>query len=308
MQIDSINYFDPFMNHQENVEEEWKEEVAPFDELILSWNGARPIVGKYLFYISVKTNEWSPWLLYAQWGSEGQESFNSENASARVYQDALELRAGKKATGFHIRFVSEGNAPIHQIYHLHVYTNGYRTGQRIRNRNDSPIYLQVPGLSQIALPHIRNTSLCSPTSTTAVTRYLANKHIDPIIFAQNVWDKGFDIFGHWVFNVAQASAELGKEWKCWVERLNSFDDIYLRLHQGTPVIVSIRGPLPGGAFNYDQGHLIAVIGFDPSLQKVIAMDPAFSSDDATHVLYDLSDFIQAWSRRGKIAYIFSRKT
>jgi len=36
------------------------------------------------------------------------------------------------------------------------------------------------------------------------------------------------------------------------------------------------------------------------------MDPAFSTDAATHVTYDFSDFIQAWNRRGRIAYVFSR--
>lgn len=300
------------MTHQHApIEQEWKEEnVTPFDELILSWDALRPIKGKFLFYVSVKINEWSPWLLYASWGSDGQSSFLStaDNCPVKVYQDALEVMEGKKATAFQIKIATEGGASLNTVHGLHVYTNRDKglAPQKLLSSLSS-IYLKVPGLSQMTLDHIRHTDLCSPTSTTAVTRYLSNDHaIDPLDFAQKVWDSGFDIYGNWVFNAANASANLGCQWSCWVERLNGFDTIYHRLAQGTPVVVSVRGPLPGSALPYAKGHLLAVIGYDPSNQKVICMDPAFPTDSETHVAYDLSDFVQAWSRRGNIAYIFTR--
>ena len=133
-------------------------------------------------------------------------------------------------------------------------------------------------------------------------RYLSNNcSIDPQVIAQNVWDSGFDIFGNWVFNVAQASTFLCPQWSCWVERLEGFDRIYHSLSQGAPVIVSVRGPLSGSAQPYAQGHLLAVIGYDALSQKVKCMDPAFPTDYQTHVSYDLEDLIQEWSRRGNIA-------
>ena len=107
-----------------------------------------------------------------------------------------------------------------------------------------------------------------------------------------------------MFNAAQAAVELGPNWNCWVERLSSFNDIYGRLHQGTPVIVSIRGPLPKSALPYAKGHLIAVVGYDPEKKEVICMDPAFPKNAQTLIGYNASDFIQAWNRRGKIAYVF----
>jgi hypothetical protein len=70
----------------------------------------------------------------------------------------------------------------------------------------------------------------------------------------------------------------------------------------------VRGPLPGSAKPYANGHLMAVIGYDPSQQTVICMDPAFPADSETHVVYHLSDFLQAWSRRGNVAYVFAKKT
>ena len=299
------------MMHQREVGTHWQEEgILPFDELMLSWNAARPLQGKYLFYVSVKTEDWSPWLLYAAWGSDGQSSFHekADQEPVRVYQDALEVLEGQKATGFQIKVVPEGLAVLEDIHALHVYTNGDRLQDPKQMVLDVPsIGLSLPGISQMVLNHERPTSLCSPTSTTSVVRYLLNcPDVDPVYFAQNVWDGGFDIFGNWVFSVAQAATELGKDWNCWVERLAGFEAVYQRLQQGAPVVVSIRGPLTGSAQPYASGHLIAVIGYDSLRQRVLCMDPAFPADDQTLVSYDLLDFTQAWNRRGRVAYVFQR--
>lgn len=276
---------------------EWKEEnLSSFDELILSWNALRPVQGKFLFYVSVKTNEWSPWLLYASWGSEGQKSFSAKNPLAKVYQDTLET---EKATAFRIKVVTEGEARLDDIHALHVYINSKQDVQGLPPIL-SPVDLKVPGLSQ------KTKDVCSPTSTTAVTRYLSHNYtIDPTDFAQKVWDAEFDIYGNWVFNVAESWTYLGSKWTAWVQRLNGFQDIYERLRAGTPVVVSVRGPLSGSASPYAQGHLMAVIGYDPLHKQVLCMDPAFPSNSKTHVSYALSDFLKAWERRGNIAYIFS---
>ncbi len=298
--------------HQENIKAEWKEEQVPaFDELMLSWNGARPVDGNYSFYISVKTEAWSPWLLYATWGSDKQASFlnTTDVEPVRVYQDALEVLEGKKATGFQIKIVPEGSASLDALYGLHVYTNSDKKQEAEQvSASLLPVNLTVIGLSQMTLKHERHKDLCSPTSTAAVVKYLSkNEAISAVNFAQKAWDSGFDIFGNWVFNVAQAAAELGPTWSCWVERLSGFEAIYQQLMRGTPVVVSVRGPLSGSACPYPSGHLIAVTGFDPIEQKVRCMDPAFPSDDQTNVVYDLADFVQAWNRRGRVAYLFNKK-
>ena len=300
-----------FVLHQGSVRNEWREEnLPPFDELMISWNAARPAKGRYLFYVSAKLEAWSPWFLYAVWGSEGQSSFLSEleESSIRVYQDALEVLEGKKATGFQMRVVLDGDASLEDLHSLHVYINSDRSEKSFQETSYShPIYLQVAGLSQMILHHDRYDDLCSPTSTAAVLRYLSsNKGIDPVEFAERVWDNGFDIFGNWVFNVAEAFTELGQEWSCWVERFNSFHEIYQKLDQGIPVIVSVKGPLVGSFLYYTGGHLMAVIGYDPDNQRVICMDPAAPSDEEAHISYALSDFLQAWSGRGRVVYVFNK--
>ncbi len=284
------------------------ENIPVFDELMVSWNAARPTDGAYHFYVSVKTDEWSPWMLYASWGSEGQSSFSSQENSVKVYQDVLQIVKGEKASGFLVKIAPEGDAALDDVYGLYVYTNSDHFQEPKQSPSSlKPVCLQVPGLSQMTLNHPRHADLCSPTSSTAVSRYLSNNNaIDPVCFANGASDHGFDLFGNWVLNVAQASSELGREWSCWVERLSGFEEIYHRLHQGTPVILSVRGPLAGSALPYAKGHLMVVIGYEPLQKRVLCMDPAFSSDEQTHVFYDLSDFIQAWNRRGRVAYIFSK--
>ena len=90
-----------------------------------------------------------------------------------------------------------------------------------------------------------------------------------------------------------------------MQRMNGFADIYEQLTQGTPVIVSVRGPLIHSAAPYAQGHLLVVTGYDASAKTVFCMDPAFPSNQETNVSYPFSDFIEAWNRRGRIAYIYS---
>jgi hypothetical protein len=295
------------MMHKETVCQEWiEEQVSPFDELMISWNAARPEKGKYLIYASVKIEEqWTPWLLYSEWGKEGQASFSNTADGVKVYQDALEVLEGKKATAFQIRTAAEEGADVNGIWALHVYTNGDRLAKETPEL--PTVLLDVEGLSQMVLPHPRHKDLCSPTSTAIVTRFLSkNQDIDPNEFAQEAWDGGFDIYGNWVFNVAAAASKLGPKWHCWVERLNGFEDLHARLMEGTPVIVSVRGPLPGSALPYAKGHLMVVKGYDAADKRVLCLDPAFPEDEKTAVSYDLNDFMEAWNRRGRVAYVFHR--
>jgi hypothetical protein len=288
------------MSHRNQAQGVWEVDgLEPFNEWMLTWNTARPLDKDYQFYVSVKTDEWSPWLPYAIWGANGQSSHNvqSPDGKVKVFQDTLEIMNGK-ATGF--RFYVN---PSSERISLHAYTNGDLQSESPKEL--ASVILPVDGLSQIALDHPRARHLCSPTSTTAVVRFLlGQQEIDPILFAADVWDRGFDIYGNWVFNAAEAATLLGPAYHVWVERLSGFEAIHQKLMTGTPVVVSIRGPLKGSALPYEQGHLVAVIGYDALERKVFCIDPAFPTDAETKVSYPLEDFLQAWNRRGRVAYCF----
>lgn len=290
---------------------DWEQETpAPFDELLISWNAERPAVGAYSLYVSVKVEDWSPWQLYATWGASSQKGYITTNdgCPVRVYQDAVEVLEGKKGQAFRVRVVAEEGASLDNFKMLHVCASDMASvAPKPFVKEVGDVDLSVAGLSQMALSDERRERLCSPTSTTAVVRYLQQSNaLDPIQFAESVWDAGFDIFGNWVFNAAGAYAALGKEHSCWVERLSGFEEIYDSLKEGMPVVISVRSPLPGSAKTYKSGHLIVVKGYDSEKEEVLCMDPAFSADGETLAAYALDDLMAAWSRRQCIAYRFQK--
>lgn len=290
----------------------WQQsDVISFDELIVSWNVMRPQYGEFTISVSVEINEmWSPWFPYATWGSEGQKGGNvkATRFPLQIAQDIIEMVDGQKATGFRVRIEAKEGASLDEFYSIHACASSIADIIPDKAVHASAsIDLKIPLISQMMLSHPRHRDMCSAASTSSVVSYLLHKNrIDPVSFALQARDEAFDIFGNWVLNAANASAVLGKKWHCWVQRLKGFNDIYARLSANIPVVVSVRGPLEGSALPYNQGHLLVVKGYHPKEKKVLCMDPAFPEDEATNVSYHLKDFMEAWSRRQCIAYLFEK--
>jgi len=289
-------------------------ENIPFDELIISWNAMRPQYGGFDISVSVKLGQWTPWMSYAFWNAQGQQSGNNifkKDSQVRIKEDIVAILNEKQAFGFRIRIQSIGEATLDEFYSLHVCASrlsDYHFNEKCTF--NQAVDLQVPLVSQLTLPHPRHRDMCSPTSTSAMVSFLMEKNrIDPIFFASQARDEASDIYGNWVLNTAQASSILGKNWCCWVQRLKSFDEIYKQLAIGIPVVVSIKGPLRGSSLPPNsEGHLILVKGFLPKENKVLCMDPAFPCDAETNVSYHLKDFINAWSRRQYVAYLVQKRS
>lgn len=307
-----------YHHHMTDVEDEslsytWEQpDVISFDELIVSWNAMRPQYGGFNLNIAVKINEmWSPWFLYSSWSSESQKGGNIDPVRfpVRVKKDILEVIDGQKATGFRIRVDAKNGATLEEFYSLHACASSIVDHISVKAATaNSSIDLEVPLISQMTLKHSRHRDMCSAASTASVVSYLLKKNrIDPVSFALQACDEAFDIYGNWILNTAHASAILGKKWQCWVQHLTGFDDIHARLRAHIPVVVSVKGPLPGSASSYDEGHLLVVKGYDHKEKQVICMDPAFPENELTDVRYDLDDFVKAWSKRNCTAYIFEKK-
>lgn len=281
-----------------------KTDVSPFNELIIGWNALRPDHGHYHLSLSLKLEDWSPWLSYALWGPNSQRSFEQKAGPIHVFQDTVNIDESFTATGWRVKVDAEEN----DLQKFHALYSTTPSLQKTQNIKFPYVCLEVPGISQIQISDPRNMRICSPTSTTAAVRFL-NKSttITPLEFADKVWDSHFDIYGHWVFAAAQAYAELGEEWETRVMYLNGFGDIYAFLKAGYPLVVSVRGPLPGTLHPYSQGHLLVVRGYDPGDNKVLCMDPGYPEDSQTHVAYSLDDFLLSWQRRKNIAYVFNRR-
>jgi hypothetical protein len=289
-----------------------KMQLLPFDELIISWDAARPEEGHYLIRASLFTTEWSSWLDYAVWGASDQYTFDQQlpNGLCRTYQDAVEVLEGGKATGFRISIQAKEGASLQKMRTLHACVTDLKAQKMTFDLGQySSILLNVGGLSQMAIPDGRNRRWCSPASTTCVINYLSpSLRLSPLSFAEEVRDSAFDIYGNWIFNTAQASHLLGDPWHCHVVRLTSFDQIVHNLQNGYPVVVSIKGPLQGSAMPYESGHLVVIRGYNAEERKVLCMDPAFPINELTLVSYPLKDFLAAWNRRHGVAYLFYRSS
>jgi hypothetical protein len=163
--------------------------------------------------------------------------------------------------------------------------------------------LQVPCISQKKLPHPRSSHLCSPTSITSLLQYLVGQNFNPIDIAQHVYDQEADIFGNWSLNCAEASSKLPEGSLCAVHFLDSFMPILENLKYGIPSIVSIQGSLSNAPQPYPSGHLVVVKGYNSQKSLIHCMDPACETDEETNISYDAEEFLQAWTRRGSIAYL-----
>lgn len=281
--------------------------INPFDELLLSWNALRPLKGHFVILASIYIKRWSPWLLFAVWGADAQYSFHETTfqAPVRSFQDQIEILDDQLATGFRIRIEACAGASLEQFYSLQASTAHIKTYSPFPNYSpDSSLQFPVPGLSQLTLPHPRSKSFCSPASVAAALSYIRNEKTDPLKIAKGVYDAGFDIYGNWSFNIAEAFAQLGSEWRCWHSRTNGLDSIWPYLKQGLPVVASIKGSLAGSLMPYANGHLVVIKGYDAVNHRILCMDPAFPSNEETLVSYNKNEFLQAWKRRHFLAYFF----
>jgi len=167
-------------------------------------------------------------------------------------------------------------------------------------QGDANVVLDVVSdFSQMDVDHDRRLDLCSPTSVcNAVNIYFGRVVLEPKSFAELVFDAGANIFGNWSFAVAAAFLECGA--KMCVVRMKNFSEIVNSLVEKKPVVVSIKGPIIGGASEYTQGHLVTIYGFAD--RKVYCIDSAFIEN--TRVTYPYDDFVKAWEKNRNTAYRF----
>ena len=135
-----------------------------------------------------------------------------------------------------------------------------------------------------------------------LTSFLTKKDIDPLAWAEKSFDAGFDTYGSWQFNVAQAADCCGDKVEFCTVRLRSFKQLYNQIARGIPAVVSVRGSLRGAPKKYDNGHVLVVVGWDAKKRHVLCHDPALTSDQETLKRYDIESFIEAWERSRRLTY------
>lgn len=292
----------------------WQENnIALFSQLIFSWNAFRPAVGYLKFEGRVRnsiTKKWYPWHEMINWGKNVQRSFFNKSKHGSHYDYVrLELPYGEFADAFKIRVIAHNGAVISSLMQLAVTFSNFslfipESENYYKNKLSSIKIVGVPKLSQMVLNHERFENICSPTSMAMLTGYITKQKINPVNFANSVYDKELDTYGNWLFNVAHAFEVANGLAFFHVARLNSFRDLYSYLKKKIPVVVSVRGVLRGAPkASYSAGHLIIVIGYNAKNNHVICHDPASPNHGEALKSYKLKDFLIAWERSHRLAYI-----
>lgn len=288
-----------------------KTDLPLFTQLVFSWNAFRPHKGHFTFHAQVRnaaTKKWSKWHRMMVWGFTEQKSFKTEPDYMSSYHHVrLETSKTLSADAFAIKVVAQDGADLSllksfgvNLSNLNEFTHEHES---LMAAARSVFVKGVPQYSQFELKHPRNDGLCSPTSCAMLTSYLMAEHIDPVDFAEKSLDKGLDKYGSWPFNIAHAFERSNGRASFAVTRLNSFKNLYDHLCRGIPVGVSVRGNIAGAPRVYHNGHLLVVVGYDSKTKEVICHDPAVSEAKLGRKRYNLKNFMQAWERSHRLAYV-----
>jgi hypothetical protein len=287
-----------------------KIDVQAFNQLIFSWNAFKPLQGHFTFWAQARdahTKQWHEWHKMVDWGATIAQSYCTKKKEIKTeYKHVrLEIPQVYGADGLRVKVVAHNGAHLNCIHGLTVNVSNlhnFKTDSGVPQL-PSLCITSIPQQSQMVLPHERAEHMCSPTACSMLVSYLNKKPINSLQFAHNVYDKGLDSFGSWPFNTVHAYQECEGTVNFYVTRLNSFYDLYVKLQQAIPVVVSVRGPLEGAPREYKNGHLILVIGWDNVQKKVICHDPAFEANHLVQTKYSYDSFSKAWGRSHNLTYL-----
>lgn len=302
-------FLKPSHNYENKILFE-KSKTPAFTQLICSWNAQRPAKGFFRFSARVRYAQsgiWSPWYHMYDWGARIQKSYLKKHGLSSYRHVRLEIDIDQKANALQILVEPFDGADIKNLHAMHISLSNMELFQEeavdtsLKDLPSNSI-ANIPHFSQMILDHPKKEALCSPTSLSMVLSHLLKKHLDPVSFAGKVYDEGLEVFGSWPFNVAAAYEIVNKKYFIRVQRLHSFRQLHEMLEKKIPVIVSVRGYLPGGAKEYTDGHLLVVRGWNRPFKKVLCLDPAFEDPKKTNVAYDIQPFLRAWEKSKRLAY------
>ncbi|WP_264778595.1 peptidase C39 family protein [Deinococcus aetherius] len=281
-------------------------EVAPFNELVPSWNVTGPVDSPLTVEVRVRRPDgrWTPYFGFGTWRAAGTRTSLpvTRTADGAVNTDTLTLPS--RSTAFQYR-VTPG--PGLQVRLLSFSTSD--TALRLRDQGRAGQasawnrVLAVPGLSQMIYPG-GGEVWCSPTSVSMILGFW-NRPVRVPDAARATFDPRYGGFGNWPFNTAYAGTQ-GVQ--AFVTHLGSLRDAEAYIRQGLPLAVSVRfkaGELPGAPLSWSNGHLMVLTGFDARGNPVVN-DPAARSDAGVKRTYPRAVFERLWlNHAGGMAYVMA---
>ncbi len=289
-----------------------KKDIKPFTQLIMSWNVMRPQQGFFSFYVQVRnaqTKEWGAWHHMTDWGCGIQKTYLSKsNGLSSGVHVRLELDILKEADAFCVKVVPHNGADVGLVHALAAATSHFGLFKPEMYDEElqqlSSIKIEgVPVIAQFCVDHIDKKRICSPTSCAMVAEYITGNSVNMLDFIAAIFDEGLSVYGSWQCNMAHVFDVCKEKIHCFVQRGSSFCDIHQHLVKKMPVIVSVRGELPGALKPFPHGHLMVVVGWDQGAGMVICHDPAAESNDEVLKQYPIEAFLRAWERSHRLMYV-----
>ncbi|WP_254843091.1 peptidase C39 family protein [Deinococcus marmoris] len=280
--------------------------VAPFNELIPSWNvtGTPTSAAEVEVRVRRPDGSWTPYFGFGTWSASGVRSSDRavRTPDGEVRTDTLALPFLSVAFQFRAA-LGPGLVPRLMSFNtsdtaLRFQDQG-RAGQPTAwNRS-----LTVPGRSQMIYPN-GGEVWCSPTSVSMILGFWKRPVRVPDA-ARATFDPAYDGFGNWPFNTAYAATQ---GLQGLVTRMGSLRDAEAYLVRGLPLAVSLRlkaGELPGAPLSWSNGHLLVLRGFDAGGNPMVN-DSAARSDDTVSRVYPRAVFERLWlGHAGGMAYVMA---
>jgi len=281
-------------------------EVAPFNELIPSWNVTQPASSSVVMEVRVRRPDgrWTPYFNFGTWRAAGPRGSAAVKRTADGTLNTDTLTLPFRSTAFQYR-VTLGTGSTVQLLSFNTSDTALRL--RDQGRAGQPALwknvLKVPQLSQMIYPN-GGEIWCSPTSVSMLLGFW-KRPVQVPAAAAATYDPVYDGFGNWPFNTAYAASQ---GMQAFVTRMGSLRDAEAYLQQGLPLGVSVRfktGELPGSPIPSSAGHLMVLIGFDAQGNPVLN-DPAAKSDAQVQRTYPRDVFERLWlTHSGGMAYVLA---
>ena len=311
----------------------WQSTGFAAKSLIPSWQATVPNGSWIRVDVRVRSGATiGSWDTVARWAANTthirQSSYSSQTDDlVKLSTDTIVANTGKSFTGWQVRVMlmrPGGTLDRPTVYAVNGVAANYLTRTPTTTTTTTMTAtreLNVPRSSQMIhrgeYPQWGGggEAWCSPTSTSMVMRYFGegpspssyswSPYTDSFVdhAARYTFDYAYDGTGNWPFNTAYAGRY---SLDSFVTRLHNLRDAEAFIKAGIPLVASVafgKGGLNGAPISSTPGHLLVIRGFTAD-GRVIANDPAASSNSTVRRIYSRAQFERAWIKgSGGVAYV-----
>lgn len=278
----------------------------PFTEVIASWSASMTDGTSLSVFVQPEGREGPPYTL-GTWSADPniRTSVNDQkDETARVDTDTLVFAQPQRRITVTVRLQPNAVDAVGQFRALFLHLRrATPPAERPPQKKAWGKTLEPPRRAQNSYPG--GNVLCSPTSTSMILAYWAEKLKRPELDADvpevqaGVFDPAWEGTGNWPFNTAFAASRPGLT--AYVTRLRDLRDLEEWLRAGVPVACSVSYALLKGEEKKraNDGHLVVAVGVD-SQGDFVFNDPGRA---VVRMTYKRADFQRAWAVSGNAVYL-----